>query len=159
MISESFSLSEFVDAVKDKDYHGPDSIAFYDRPQPDDACLLQVSVMRLPPGIDWSGLPLTHLLTEAIAGDGREVLAQGEVRLGRRGDLELAWTETRVMDPAERREACSRWCLARRVTIQVLITMDLWLEDTGRFGPVWDDVLGTLRLGEQVADPGRAARN
>lgn len=34
-------------------------------------CLLAVSCLRLPPG-DWSGLPLSRLLLEAIEGDDRD---------------------------------------------------------------------------------------
>jgi hypothetical protein len=129
---------------------GPDSIRFNDQPPPNDNCLLQMSMMRLPPGIDWSGLPLTQLLPMALAGDDRGVISQGEVVYVKRPDLELAWVETRFIDATERREACSRACLARGANIQPLITFDFWLDDAERLTPVWDEVLRTLRLGEYV---------
>ena len=103
---------------------GSDSIKFRDRQPPDDNCLLQVSVIHLPPGIDWSSLPLTRLLEEALQGDTRGMISQGEIIYEQRPDLELAWTETRFIDPAEGREACSRSCLARGSNVQPFITMD-----------------------------------
>ena len=138
---------------------GDDSIVLRDRLEPDDDCLLQISVWHLRPGIDWSQVPLTMLLEETIKGDDREVLAQGEVIAVRRPRLELAWKERRVVDPREKREAVSRFCLARWGTIQPLITMDYWPEHAARFAPVWDAVLDTLRLGEYVADPARQPVN
>ena len=136
---------------------GEDAIKFYNRRPPDDDCLLQLSVMRLPPGIDWSGLPLRVLLKEATRDDHRGAVPLGEIVDVRRPDLELAWTEARFTDPVEQREALSRTCLARGSNIQPLITLDYWPEDAGRFVPVWDHVLETLRLGEYIADPTRGA--
>ena len=135
---------------------GTDSIKFHDRQPPNDNCLLQLSVLYLPAiGVDWSSLPLTQLLEEAIKSDQRGVLSQGEVVHVRRPDLELAWTETRFLDPTVRREACSRSCLARRSNIQPFLTMDYWPEDAARFVPVWDEVLRSLQLGVYVKDPTR----
>jgi hypothetical protein len=41
-----------------------------------------------------------------------------------------------------------------------LFTMDFWLDDMDRFGPVWDEVIRSLRLGDMVKDPrtGRVTR-
>lgn len=132
---------------------GADSIKFHDRPPPHDDCLLQVSVMRLPPDIDWRGLPLTHLLKEAIKGDHRGTISQGDVVYVQRPDLEYAWIETRFIDPNEQREACSRACLARGANVQPFITLAFWPEDTERLNPVWDEVLRSLQLGQYVKDP------
>jgi hypothetical protein len=134
---------------------GSDSIKFHDRKPPDDDCLLQVSLMRLPPGIDWSGLPLTQLLEEVVRADTRSIIARGETIHQQRPDLEWAWTEVLFIDPNERRQACSRACLARVSNIQPLITMDFWLDDKERFAPVWAEVLRTLQLGQYVQDPTR----
>src|SRR5919202_2637223 len=72
---------------------GTDSIEFRDRPQPDDDCLLPVSVMRLNPQIDWSGLPVATLLDEVIAADERPVLSRGKTVKQAGPGLDLAWTE------------------------------------------------------------------
>ena len=134
---------------------GTDSIKFHDRQPPDDDCLLQVSVLHLRPDINWSELLLPKLLLDVTVDDSRGVLARGEVTHVRRSDLELAWYEARFMDPVERREACSRLCLARGSNVQPFITMDFWPEHTARFDPVWDEVLNSLRLGDYVPDPTR----
>jgi hypothetical protein len=134
---------------------GPDSFEFRDRPQPDDDCLLQLSLMRLNPQIDWSGLPVATMLEEVLAADERRILSRGETIKEARPAFELAWTELRVIDPGELREACSRACLARGGSVQPLITMDFWPEHSGRFCPVWDEVLRTLQLGAYIEDPTR----
>lgn len=127
-----------------------------DREPPDDDCLLQLTLLRLHPGIDWRGPPLPELLAEATRGDRRVVTSRGEIISVQRDDLELAWQENRFIDVTQgNREAVSRACLARRGTILPLITMDFWLDHLDRFGPVWDEVLRTLQLGVYVADPTR----
>ena len=134
---------------------GPTSFKFHDRPPPDDNCTLEVSVAHLPP-IDWTGLPLGGMLAEAIRGDDRGVISRGEIIRESRPDFELVWTETRFVDATEQREACSRTCLARRATVQPLITMDFWLDDAEWAVPVWDEVLRTLQVNEP--DPALAGR-
>jgi hypothetical protein len=138
---------------------GSDSIKFHDRTPPDDTCVLQVSVIHLPAGVDWSALPLTQLVIAALKGDDQNASSRGEIVQARRRDLEYAWIERRRLDPGENREAVGRLCLARGSNIQALITFDYWPEDAGRFGPVWDEVLRSLRLGEYVVDPGRLPAN
>lgn len=138
---------------------GADALEVRDRPPPDDDCLLQVTV--LPPFGDGApdSLPLARLLAEATAGDGQETLAQGPIEYTKRPALELAWRETRYLDPLEHREARSRTCLARGVGIHALLTLSFWPEDAARFRPVWEEILRSLRLGEYVeATTGRPAR-
>ena len=120
-------------------------------------CLLAVSCLRLPPG-DWSGLPLSRLLLEAIEGDDRDRIAMGPVHEATRDSLTLAWAELCVVDPSEHRECRSRMCLARGNGVQALITFDFWPEDEARLHPVWDGVLGSLRLGVPVEDPTKGER-
>jgi hypothetical protein len=47
----------------------------------------------------------------------------------------------------------TRLCLARRLDVQALLTMDCWQQDEARFGPVWDLVLDTLVLAEPIQNP------
>jgi len=75
-----------------------------------------------------------------------------------RDDLELVWTELRVVDPGERRESRSRLCLARGRGLQCLFTFDLWPEDAERLTPVWEGVLRSLRLDLKLEDPARGRR-
>lgn len=129
------------------------AIEIRDQQPPDDDCLLQVSVMRLNPEIDWSSLPLAQLFEEATKDDSRGPMARGETHYEKRDDCELAWLEGRWVDPSEQREAFARACMALGSNVLPFITMDFWVDDLARFGPVWDEVLRTLRVGDYVKDP------
>lgn len=123
------------------------SFRFCDKQPPDDDCTLEVSVAQLPP-IDWSDLSLAYLLEEVLKNDERDEAFRGEIIRETRDDWELAWTETRFVEGPDRRPARSRTCLARRGTVQPLITMDFWLDDAEKFVPVWEEALSTLKLAE-----------
>ncbi len=129
---------------------GEGAVELRDRPSPDDNCLLQATVLPVPTDIDWSPLPLAPLLEDATAGGEQEVIAREPIEHAERSGLELVWRETRYVDPGEHREARSRTCLARGAGIHAVLTMSFWPEDAARFGPVWDEVLRSLRLGEYV---------
>ena len=126
-----------------------------DREPPNDSCSIQLTIFRLPPGFDWSGLPLAQMLADATGDDPDEkgVLAKSEVVSIVRPDMEIAWRETRFVDEGEKREAISRSCIARGSNLQPLITFDFWVDDAPRLYPVWDELLRSLRLADYVADP------
>ena len=87
---------------------GPEQANIRDRASADDrTCVLAVSYLRLPPA-DWSRLPLSELLLPAVQGDERERIGLGPTIETRRGPLEIAWSELRVIDTRERREARCR---------------------------------------------------
>ena len=133
---------------------GKDSIRLHDRKPPDDDCVLAVSVMRLPPVKGgWGGLPLERLVREIMKNDSRGASPIGEVRNETRPDLELSWAELAFIDPTEVRSARSRCCLARANNVQPLITFDFWESDLERAGPVWDEVLRSLKVGLELAPP------
>ena len=96
---------------------------------------------------------MRKLLEKIVEDDERSILSRGEVIEIKRPDLELAWTEVTFLDPQESRNARSRSCLARGSNIQPFITMDFWSEHAPRFGPVWDEVLRSLQLGNYIEDP------
>jgi hypothetical protein len=135
----------------------PDSIKFHDRKPPNDDCVLAFSYLRIPP-IDWTSLPLAKLVEDASRGDERPITGWDPMVTGRRFDLEYAWRQGRFIDPQEKRPALTRICLARRKTVQALLTMELWEAELERFGGVWDLVLETLELDEPIADPTRGPR-
>ena len=137
-----------------------DSIGLHDREPPDDDCALRVSVMRLPPVKGgWSQLPLSRLIRETVKMDRRNVTQVGQIVEERRPELDLAWAEMRFIDPNEQRPARSRCCLARANLVQPLITMDMWEADLDRFGPVWDEVLRSLKVGIELPGPPRVGLN
>jgi hypothetical protein len=130
------------------------SIEFHDREPPDDNCVLQLSVIRLPPiKGGWGRVPLDALVRKSIGVDRRRVTRVGEVVSERRPEFELAWVEVRFTDSKEKRAARFRTCLARANLVQPLITMDFWESDAARFAPVWDEVLRSLRVGIQLPEP------
>jgi hypothetical protein len=135
---------------------GPDAIRIFDRTPPDDNCVLQFSMMRLPEGIDWSKIPVAQLLAQLAQDDDRQVLQRGEIVQVKREDIDAAWEETNVIDAATQRPACSRTLLARAHNIQPLITFDFWFDDLPRLTPVWDEVVRSLQIGGQIQDPRHA---
>jgi hypothetical protein len=130
----------------------PDSIKFRDQEPPDDDCVLAVSYMRIPI-IDWTGMPLSYLVTEATKGDQRSIQGWDPVVESRRADMEIAWRQGRFVDQVIGGDALTRLCLARRLDVQALLTMDCWQQDEARFGPIWDLVLDTLVLAEPIQNP------
>jgi len=131
-----------------------DCMEVVDKEEPDDNCRLAVSYIRLPPGVDWSKLPLRELVEAAIKDDQRgKLLGRGKMTYIPRGDVEVAWIEIQFIDQAEDREAHSRLAIARGQNIQALITFDFWAEDAAHLEPVWDEALRSIRLGREVFDP------
>jgi len=129
------------------------TVVFHDRKPPQDDCRLQMTLMRLPAtGVDWGELPLIKLFYESVMRNRDDLTWRTEPLVERRDDLELVWNEVRYVDKGERREACSRTCLARRDNLVPLLTMDYWLADAHRFEPAWDEVVRSLTLGVYVTD-------
>jgi len=131
----------------------PDAIKFRDREQPDDRCLLQVTIFNFGPGADLSELPVVEALEASVGDYEGEALFRGEVVHVRRPDLELAWIEMHYIDPGERREAYARHCLARAKHVAPLMTLDYWPEDADWVGPIWDEILRSLQLGMTIKNP------
>ena len=134
-----------------------DSICLYDKEAPDDNMRLQVSVLRLGPDgliIDWAAMPSLASLMEAsvLADDARRRTREGPMLGASRRNLEYLWLEMDFMDPAEKRKAHSRACLARGGNVQAFITMEYWPEDHAVADQVWNDMLESLKLAEYLHD-------
>jgi hypothetical protein len=138
--------------------HKIDPVEIYDKAPPDDDARIMVTVWNLPPGVDWSGLPLAPMLMQSIEGSGKdepkyEILERSDVTTVKRGDIELVWTQHKFIDPIEKRPAYSRMALARGFNIQVFITFDFWVDDGQRCKPVWNELLKSLLMGRVIEDP------
>jgi hypothetical protein len=133
---------------------GERSVALHDQAPPNDEIRLEVSYLRLP-SIDWSGLSLASLVEAGMDGEDRSIHTRGPISEIRRDDLELAWREIGFVDSAEKRDARSRLCIARRSNLQCLITFDFWATDLPRCDTVWNTIVATLQMGERVAEPER----
>jgi hypothetical protein len=125
----------------------------HDNEPPNDDARLSVTYWKFPPGIDWSGLPIEPLLIQSTENIGLEVIEKLPPVRSKRTDIELVWVQHKFIDPVEKRDAYSRSAFARGFDVQVLITMDLWVDDAVKLQHVWDEVLRSLQLGREIADP------
>jgi hypothetical protein len=130
-----------------------DPIEIHDGEPPDDNARLMVSFWRLPPGVDWTGLPLAPMLEQSVVTGERQIISTGKPIKMPRQDMEMYWLEQRFIDEVEPREAYSHICAARGSDIQVLITFDFWADVRRAYLPVWQEVIRSLLLGRFIADP------
>lgn len=135
--------------------HKMEPLELHNAPPPDDDARISVTFWKMPPGIDWSGLPIDRLLEQSVQGTEREILSKTPIKRLPRTDIEVVWTEHRFIDTVEPREAYTRITVARGFDIHILITMDYWVDDAARFRPVWEEVIRSLQLGRIINDPTR----
>lgn len=131
------------------------SVRLRNRPEPDDDCTLDVSVLRAP--IPLSDRPPLDDLLRGI-GSSLEPLWQSEPHVAERPGAEYAWTETRYVDEDTEREAFSYSCIARGGVVHAVLTMTLWTDDVAWVRPIWDDVLETMQVGAEYDLTGRHPR-
>jgi hypothetical protein len=142
------------------------SIKFRDAEHPDDTMILEVTVFyagALGVPIDWSDLPLSELIKDVT--DENRSIPKDRASRGRKhkdaskvgtpltiklGNLEMAWVQTEFIDPGEKRLAYSRTAITRdpKASIHAVLTFSYWPEDADRATAVWNDVMGTLKMGE-----------
>jgi hypothetical protein len=126
-----------------------------DRFPPDNRCLLAISCKRVPWEMMACSLP--SILQEWVRGEDRRVIECGETVRFHRWPLEVAWLQLRVIEslPGERfgREKFTRVCVARADSTQALLVFDFHSEDETMLHPVWQTLMGTLAVGDYIADP------
>ena len=130
------------------------SVRFYDGNPPNDNIRLEVSVLTALAEVA-GRIPLAPLL-ESVTGEtreGMEVIQQGSPYAMQLPNLDMAWLEMEYIDPEGKRPAFTRFCLARGSGVTAYITMDFWPEDADKAKAAWDDVLGSLRLGDYLEHP------
>lgn len=133
------------------------SVKFHDRKPPDDNMGIEMSIFylsRLAVGVDWSGLSIHQLIKDATANLGKDGKTGSPTTIKLNG-LEIAWVQREFIDDDEKRPAHSRIATARHIAsaIQVVITMAYWPEDAEQAQTVWNDMMGTLKLGEYIDNP------
>ena len=150
------------------------SVKLLDADPPNDTMSLEVSVFYVGGGlgmsIDWSALPLHELIKNVTSEEatgrpgraGRKRKRNDQSKVGppitiKLGGLEMAWVESEFIDPGEKRPAYSRQAITRdpEASIHALLTLSYWPEDADRAKSVWNDVLGTLKMGEYYESPFR----
>ncbi|HTX36939.1 MAG TPA: hypothetical protein VME43_18045 [Bryobacteraceae bacterium] len=126
------------------------AVHLHDRPPSVESCDLGVSIFRVPAEAV-RDLSLDETLRDTLAQD-RKPYEQSEVHHILRADLEIAWLEQRYMDAEYQRDARFRVALARGSAL-CLISMNYWSSRAAGLERAWDEVLRTLVMGLQVADP------
>lgn len=133
-------------------------LRIYDAKPPDDEAGLIVSVFHLPPGIDWTQMPLDFLLEQSSDKDnkpesGNEEISRTGIFTVPRDDVELVWNEIKFIDEKEKRPAFSRHVLARGFDVAALITFSFWEGDEEKYRAAWEELLRSIELGRYVKDP------
>ena len=152
---------------------GKNSIKLIDGEPPNDDMSLEVSIIYAGVRgyrVDWSGLPLSQVIKDVTSdrAAGQASRRKGkkrkkdEYRVGapmaiKLGELEMAWVQTEFIDEIEKRPAFSRMAVTRHAeqSIHALLTLSFWPEDAQRANAVWNDVLGSLKMGEHFDSPFR----
>jgi len=146
---------------------GSRSFVFLDRkPEADADIRLDVRVMPLAaarPDVDWSQLqpweepPIADWLKKNLTADERIPTRVGNPLTLRVDGATIAWAEMDFIDPVEKRPAHTRLCYAMRAQAALLamIAMDYWDDHADRAKAAWNDILGTLKVGEFIESPFR----
>ena len=127
------------------------SVRFYDGHPPNDNIRLEVSVLHIPDPRAFSA-PLADVLNSSI-GDIGDNCRRSEAFAMKLPRHDLALLDLEYIDPVEKRPAHSLFCLARGAGIHALISLDYWPEDSTVALAAWEDVLGSLCLGEYLEHP------
>ncbi|HEX2173512.1 MAG TPA: hypothetical protein VHL09_13835 [Dehalococcoidia bacterium] len=130
------------------------AIKLTNKQPPDDDWALQISVMRLNPQVDWTGLPLATMLEDCLKADDRRTLGRDPVQTITRPGAEIAWVETRFLEENENREAFSRALLARHNLVVPFLTLDFWPEHRDQLIPIWDEIVATLQIDRRLTASG-----
>jgi hypothetical protein len=129
---------------------GDGAVHLHDQPPSVESCDLGVSLLRFPME-HVQDLPLDQTLRESLDRD-RQPYQQSEIQHITRPDLEICWLEQRYREQEQKRDARFRVALARGTAL-CLISMNYWADRAVSLEPVWDEVLRTLVMGVDVADP------
>lgn len=133
------------------------SFKFHDQQPPDDECVIELTINRLPPA-DYSEFPLEAALSDVLGGGYDGPVTRGTIAYEKRGLTRLAWGDVRYVDQSVDREAIGWTLIGLRGQIQVLVTMAYWVDDVPQFEPAWKELVRSIKLGEQVDMLGNPTR-
>jgi hypothetical protein len=123
-----------------------------DRVPPDDRCGLMISYRMVSMRV--AAYPMRELVSEITSIDSpdRPAVWRGPIVCAHRLPLEAVWRQMQFIDPRQKREACTRVCLARGGRTMATIVFDFWPEDELMFHEAWMTLLETLAVGDYVED-------
>lgn len=126
------------------------AVMLHDREPSIESCDLGVSLFPIPAEMI-ADLSMDDVLLNSLPKE-RETYQQSEIFRVPRGDLDLVWLEQRYVDAGQNRDARLRVAIARGPVV-CLISLNYWSSRAAGLERVWDEVLRTLVLGMQIADP------
>jgi hypothetical protein len=126
------------------------AVHLHDREPSVESCDLGVSIFGVPVE-HIQELSLDDVLRNTIDRD-RKAYEESGIHHITRPDMDIAWLEQRYKDAEYKRDARFRVALARGQVL-CLISMNYWANRANGLERVWDEVLRTLVMGIQVADP------
>ena len=128
-------------------------VRIIDGEPPDDKCGLMVSWRHV--SLAMATFPLDHLLHEVTMeeSEARPIVRRKGIVPIFRHPLEGAWRQMHFTDELQRREACTRVCLARGGRTLATIVFDFWPEDELRLHSAWTTIIETLAVGDYIDDP------
>jgi hypothetical protein len=135
----------------------PKYVFVIDRYPPDDRCLLAVSWRRIP--IRALGVSTAVLLDRLAPPETRPADCRGQTLRLYRPPLEVAWTETRFVEPIYGSDVCTRICVARADCTQAIFLLDYRPGTEAMVDVVWKTLLDTLVIGDYIDDIGTGARH
>lgn len=142
-------------------FPGPTSIKLHDKPPPGDDMVLEVSVLHAPP-MDWTRITLAKVLQDSLHGRGHLLGTEALQTITLPAGIEIVWSERREKDEALDREAIWRQAYCRQtvpaiaaapVTLLGILTFGFWPEAQDAADAIWNHMLHSLVMGEQIADP------
>lgn len=126
------------------------AVHLHDQPPSVESCDLGVSLLRFPME-QVREVDLSEMLRDSLDKESQP-REESEIHQIARPGLEIVWIEQGYRDADHKRDARFRVALARGTTL-CLISMNYWADRAERLEPVWDEVLRTLVMGMEVADP------
>jgi hypothetical protein len=128
----------------------PKYVFVIDRYPPDDRCLLAVSWRRIPARA--LTVSAASLLDKLAPPETRPEDHRGKTVRVFRPPLEVAWTETRFIEPLYGSEVCTRMCVARAECTQTVLLLDYRAGSESVVDAFWKTLLDTLVVGEYIED-------
>lgn len=133
------------------------TVTLRENASPSEKPTLELTVFYLNEGLDWSGLPVSRLVSEIGSRPSEPhfgpPLEVTPVREFRRDGMSAAWSGRRYFE--ENREVSSRLLIARKWNIQTKITYAFWSDPDRDVQNAWEILVRTLTLGDYVEVPTR----
>ena len=119
-----------------------------DRPEPDTAGMVQITVLPPFPVDEYPGLPLRTLFRDMTTRSASKVLSRGPIQESRERHLQMIWQEKRYVDAEANRIARATTYLARGGRRHVVVTCTCWDEGLAEYGPLFETVRRSIRISD-----------